>query len=248
MTTRDFSGSTALVTGAARRLGRAIALALAREGANVALHYRNSREDAESLAGELQELGVRAWCFQADLADCAAVESLYDDAVRAAGHIDILVNNASIFPESTLWDVSEVEIFENLHVNALAPLWLCRRMAAQGGPGAIVNLLDSRVTEYDKRHVAYHLSKRMLFSLTRMMAVEFAPAIRVNGVAPGLVLPPEGKDAHYLEELARQLPLQRHGAAGDVAEAVVFLLKSSFVTGQVIFVDGGRHLEGDFYG
>ncbi|MCH7709078.1 MAG: SDR family oxidoreductase [Myxococcales bacterium] len=108
--------------------------------------------------------------------------------------------------------------------------------------------MDTRITDYDKSHVSYHLSKRMLFSMTRMMALEFAPKVRVNAIAPGLILPPEGKDETYLQDLARSNPLLAYGGPGDVVEAVLFLLQGRFVTGQVLYVDGGRHLLGGVYG
>jgi NAD(P)-dependent dehydrogenase (short-subunit alcohol dehydrogenase family) len=119
---------------------------------------------------------------------------------------------------------------------------LSREFARLAGRGKIVNLLDTKIIGYDRAHVAYILSKHMLSVLTRMCALEFAPGITVNGVAPGLILPPLGKDENYLEQLARSVPLKRHGGPEDVAKAVVYLLTSDFVTGQVIFVDGGRHL------
>jgi hypothetical protein len=126
-------------------------------------------------------------------------------------------------------------------------LELCREFAKQVRGGAIVNFLDTRVLDYDREHMSYHLSKRALFTLTRAMALEFAPAIRVNAVAPGLVLPPAGKDQSYLDALVHTNPLQAHGSVEDVAAAVLFLVTSPFVTGQVIYVDGGRHMLGGVY-
>ncbi|HNR34300.1 MAG TPA: SDR family oxidoreductase, partial [Candidatus Hydrogenedentes bacterium] len=138
--------------------------------------------------------------------------------------------------------------YDAVNLNALAPFLLGRCLAAQKRPGGIVNLLDARIADYDREHASYHLSKRLLFTLTRMMAVEFAPCVRVNGIAPGLILPPEGKDESYLAQLAATNPLNRYGSPDDVAEAVLYLLRSDFVTGQVIFVDGGRHMRGGMYG
>jgi hypothetical protein len=109
-------------------------------------------------------------------------------------------------------------------------------------------MLDTRAFDHDPRHFAYHLSKRTLFSLTRIMAAEFAPKIQVNAIASGLILPPEGKDESYLASLAHTNPMQRYGGPRDITEAVLFLLRSTFITGQVIHVDGGRHLKGAFYG
>ncbi len=240
-------GGAALVTGGAKRLGRSIALALAREGLDVVVHYGESRDAAALVCDEIESLGARAWNVQADLARRSETEAMFAEAARMSGGVDVLINNASIFPQSHVMDFSEEDLLRNLQINALAPLWLSRAFAAQGRDGSIINLLDSRISGPDDMHAAYHLSKRTLFTLTRMMAREFAPHIRVNGVAPGLVLPPEGKDEAYLSDLSRQIPLQRHGTAEDVAAAVVFLVTSMFITGQVIFVDGGRHLEGNMY-
>jgi pteridine reductase len=241
-------GSIALVTGAARRLGRAMALALAREGVSVIVHYRNSGEEARAVAREIEACGVRAWTVQGDLACAEGVETLWREAIDQAGPVDILVNNASIFEPSTLEDVTGEELDRNVQIHAMAPLQLARNFAAQAVPGVVVNLLDTRVVTHDRSHVAYHLSKQMLHSLTRLMALEFAPGVRVNAVAPGLVLPPPGEDEGYLTRLAADVPLRHHGAADDVAEAVVFLVRNTFVTGQVIFVDGGAHLKGHGHG
>ncbi len=241
------SGQTVLVTGGAKRLGRAVALRLAQAGADVIVHCLRSVVEAEAVAGEIRALGRQAWVKQADLEDAAQAEAMFDRARRAAGKVDILVNSAAIFPQGRLADLAAAELERNLRVNALAPLVLGRALARSGG-GCIVNLLDSRMTDYDAEHVAYHLSKRMLHDLTRMMALEFAPRVRVNAVAPGLILPPPGADEGYLERFKTSNPLQSYGSPADVAEAVLFLARGGFITGQVIFVDGGRHMRGAVYG
>jgi NAD(P)-dependent dehydrogenase (short-subunit alcohol dehydrogenase family) len=237
-----------LVTGAARRLGRDLALALAAEGARVVIHYNTSANEAEDTAGQLRATGTQAWILQADLSDARQVEVLFPRAVEIAGPMDILVNNASVFPASRLETFSSEEIQETLQINALAPLALSRAFAAQRREGSILHLLDARMMDHDAGHAAYHLSKRMLFTLMRMMALEFAPLVRVNAVAPGLVLPPPGETEEYLKRLAHTNPLQTHGDSADVTEAALYLLRSRFVTGQVIFVDGGRHMKGNMYG
>ncbi len=241
-------GQTVLVTGAGKRLGRAAASALARAGAGVVIHYRESREDAESLMNEIRESGGRAWTIQADLASPDEASGLVERAVKTSGPLTGLVNSASIYPADTLLEMTEESLQHNIRVNAWAPFLLAKAVAAQGIAASIVNFLDTRMLDYDAKHVSYHLSKRMLFSLTRMMALEFAPGVRVNAVAPGLVLPPPGKDEAYLESLAHTNPLKTHGGTDDVARAVVFLFASPFVTGQVIHVDGGRHMFGGVYG
>ncbi|HIJ65851.1 MAG TPA: SDR family oxidoreductase [Candidatus Hydrogenedentes bacterium] len=244
----ELEGKTALVTGAAKRIGRALSLALADRGVNIAVHYRTSQAEADELAEALRTKGTAAWTVPADLGDAAQAAALFARALELAGPIDILINNAAAFPDTRLDTVTPDAIHADLNVNALAPFLLSRDLAAQGREGAIVNFLDTRFVDYDRNHVAYHLSKRALFSLTRMSALEFAPAIRVNAVAPGLILPPPGKAPAYLEKLAHTNPLNRHGSPDDVVDAVLFLIESRFVTGQIIFVDGGRHMKGNVYG
>jgi len=242
MAHESLAGKAALVTGAAVRIGRAIALALAREGVNVVVHYRRSGEEAEGLLAELRGLGVQAWSVEADFTQREEYESLLDRAVAVAGETDLLVNSASIFPAATLQDLTFDDLTLNQLVNAWVPFYLSRALAQRGGPRKIVNLLDSRLAGDDPSHVAYLLSKRMLHELTRRCAIAFAPDVTVNGVAPGLILPPPGKDESYLDSLTHTVPLQRHGDEWDIAEAVLYLLRSTFVTGTVIYVDGGRHL------
>jgi NAD(P)-dependent dehydrogenase (short-subunit alcohol dehydrogenase family) len=243
------TGKTALITGAAKRIGRATALALADEGVNVVVHHNRSSDEAQEVAELVRQKGVGAWTLRADLADADEAAALFGQATDRAGAIDVLVNNASTFHPSRLADIGVAEVLSDLQVNALSPFVLARAMAAQRREGAIVNFLDCRIAEYDASHVAYNLSKRMLFTLTRMMALAFAPGVRVNAVAPGLILPPPGKDESYLRKLApTDNPLQRIGALTGITDAVVFLLRSPFVTGQVIFVDGGRHMKGSTYG
>ncbi|MGC9317268.1 MAG: SDR family oxidoreductase [Armatimonadota bacterium] len=239
-------GRTALVTGAAKRLGRTIAEGLATEGCSVVVHYRSSQDEAEAVRDELQRMGVEAWPLQADLSSPEQAERLICRAVELAGPIQVLVNSASIFDPSTLADVTFDQLAYNTAVNAWGPFALMRAFAGQEiDEGSVVNLLDTRVEGFDPKHVAYILSKHLLRQLTRMAALEYAPRVRVNAVAPGLILPPPGRDESYLEALAGSLPLQRHGGAEDIVDAVLYLIKARFVTGQIIYVDGGRHLRGD---
>jgi NAD(P)-dependent dehydrogenase (short-subunit alcohol dehydrogenase family) len=240
---------TALVTGGARRLGRAVAEALCAEGVGVVVHYHRSEADARELVASVVARGGRAWAIRADLADEAEASRLVERAVELCGApLDILVNSASTFDANRVMDFTAAQLAADVGVNAFAPLALCRGLAAQGRAGRIVNLLDARMVDYDREHAAYHLSKRMLFAITRMLALELAPGITVNAVAPGLVLPPAGETQDYLDRLAHTTPLQRHGSAHDVVSATLFLLRSEFITGQVLYVDGGRNLKGCMYG
>ena len=251
-------GRTALVTGAARRLGRAIAEALAREGADILVHYGHSAGEAEQTAAGLRALGVRSWTLGADLGDPAQAEALWDEARARAGSIDILVNSASSFPEDTLAGFTPAGLETSLRVNALAPVLLARRFAAtpaaagQAGEKpadrVIVNLLDSRALGRMRRHFSYQMSKRFLADFTRLLALELAPAVRVNAVAPGMILPPPGLGEEARRRLAATNLLARWGEPADVARAVLFLAGNDFITGQVLFVDGGGELRESLFG
>lgn len=239
---KDLHGKTALVTGGGRRIGKAIALALADAGAAIAVHYPGSPEETEELKGELDRLNTRSWYLKADFENEEECRTLIGRTLEAAGSLDILVNSASIFLPGTLMETGLDNVMRHLRVNSWAPFVLSREFARLVGRGRIVNLLDTRISGYDFSHVAYILSKYLLSHLTAMTALAFAPEITVNGVAPGLILPPPGRDESYLEHLSPAVPLKRHGSAGDVAEAVLYLVTSDFITGHVIYVDGGRHL------
>ena len=240
-------GRTALITGAARRLGRALAMTLAQQGVRVVAHYNRSNREAALLCREIRNIGGEAWQVGGDLMDAGRTEAIFQEAAAQAGTVDILINSASIFEQDTLWDASEQSLWRNLRIHAVAPLVLAREFARQAKAGHIINLLDTRVTVYDSKHASYHISKRVLLTLTRMLALELAPQIAVNAIAPGLILPPAGEDESYLERLAHTNPLQRYGKPEDVAQAVLFLLRSRFITCQVIFVDGGYHMKGHVY-
>ena len=240
----NLAGRTALITGGAKRLGREVALTLAGRGMNIVLHYHTSAAAADELAQRINSSGVKAYVVSGDLADFSRTEELMVKALKAAGRIDVLINNASIYESDRLSDLLPENLEKNLRINALSPMLLARAFAAHTGSGNIINLLDCRVKDYDGGHVSYSLSKKLLFFLTEMMAVEFAPKIRVNGVAPGIILPESGKGSEYLERLKLSNPLEKWGSVDDVTRTVLFLLESDFITGQVVFVDGGRFLKG----
>jgi pteridine reductase len=239
-------GKRTLVTGGAKRLGRETALALARGGASLAIHYNSSETPAEALCEEIHGMGSKAFPVQADLNDPAAVEDLFNKAWDGLGGMDFLINNASIFPAGRLDETEIHQVYQNLQVNAWAPFLLIRefwrKIRGSGARGSVVNLLDTRLVGGDLAHAAYHLSKATLGEITTLTALEFAPELQINGVAPGAVLPPEDLGDDYLESLTKDLPLRRRGFPKDIADAILYLLDASFVTGQIIFVDGGRHI------
>lgn len=240
----SLKGKTALITGAAKRIGRETALSFADEGANVMIHYRGSADEAAHLCRDIRHKGVGAWILQADFEQPEEYETLIQRALdEPIDRLDILVNNASIFPLDKLEDITFESLVTNIQVNAWAPFVLARDFKRLVGRGMVINMLDSRIEDADWSHVAYILSKHVLAALTKMMALDYAPEIRVNAVAPGLILPPPGKDESYIEALKDTVPLRKHGDPRDVADAIVYLAKTDYLTGEVIFVDGGRHLE-----
>jgi len=245
---------TYLITGSAHRIGRGVALGLAKDAAGIVIHYNSSDAAAKELAKEIGGSGVKAFTIQADLSKTDQCESLLKRAQDLAGPIDVLINNASIFDTDTLNDLTVENLNRNMMVNAYAPFLLGRSFyklnssrKSQNKP-VVINTIDARITDYDKQHVSYHLSKRTLFSLTKLMALEYAPGIRVNGIAPGSILPPKDKDQTYLEKLRPTNPLNSTGTIEEIVEAVKFLISAEFVTGEVIFIDGGRNILSNTYG
>lgn len=240
---RPLKNKTALITGAIHRIGFAIAEELAQQGCAIILHYHTSSESAVIRAMKtLQRYGVKTRALRADLSDEREAGALFSSLRKTKNRVDFLVNNAGIFPPSRLSSVSIRELQKTLTVNAFSPLILCRDFARRTHKGVIINILDARINRYDLSHAAYQLSKNLLYHITKMLAIEYAPGIRVNGVAPGLILPPPGEKSDYLKKYRRNNLLNTHGDPADIARAVMFLIFTPFVTGEVITVDGGQNL------
>jgi NAD(P)-dependent dehydrogenase (short-subunit alcohol dehydrogenase family) len=241
----QISGSIALVTGSARRVGRAIALDLARRGARVAIHYRSSERDArEALAG-IRALDADADLFQADLVDDSQRMRLVDGVARRFGGLDILVNSASVFGPARLADTSEAVWDEQFDANAKAPFFVAQSAAAimkSTGRGKIVNIADTAGESIWPQYLPYSLSKAALLAVTRGLAKSLAPEIQVNAVAPGPVEFPENYSEEQKRKAVERTLLKRAGSADDVVRAVVFLIENDYVTGEVLHVDGGRHI------
>jgi hypothetical protein len=238
----ELTGKTALVTGGAKRIGNAITVGLAKQGVNVIIHYSMSESEARKLGDEIANLGVKAWLVRVDFNDPEACKELIEKAHELSGKIDILVNNASVFSANEINHIGLEDLKINMFINAWTPFLLSRYFSEKAVSGRIINILDTRIVGYDFDHFAYYLSKRMLEVLTKSMALKLAPNITVNGIAPGLILPPEGKDYAYFEEKKDTVPLKKYGSLSSVVETVLFLLRNDFVTGQIIYVDGGKHL------
>jgi NAD(P)-dependent dehydrogenase (short-subunit alcohol dehydrogenase family) len=241
----ELEGKVALITGGAVRLGRALALALAGRGIRIALHYVSSREMAEETASLIRGSGGEALLIPADLRRIEGTRDIVRQAGEHFGRLDILINNAAIFRPGGWRETDEENWDSHFEINLKAPFFLSQAFAAQigeSGSGQILNILDGRILQPDGSHVAYNLTKAALSTMTRILSGALAPNIRVNGIAPGAVLPPPGKDPAYLESLAANIPLRRAGSPADVTDAALYLLQSDFVTGQVIFVTGGQYL------
>jgi NAD(P)-dependent dehydrogenase (short-subunit alcohol dehydrogenase family) len=240
------AGKVALVTGGAIRVGRAIVLALAEAGCEVVIHYGSSAGPAEETAAEAAAIGVQVHTMRADLARQDDTEALVPAAVRAAGRIDILVNNAAIFEEGGLAEANAPQWERELAINLRAPFFLSQAFVRQlpaGREGQIVNITDARVLRAGSDHLIYRLTKSGLVTLTRALALELAPQVRVNAVALGAILPPPGEDESYLQQLAQErVPLRRPGSAELVAANVLHLLQQPFLTGVVLPLDGGEFL------
>ena len=245
----DLVGKRVLVTGGAVRIGRAICEALARRGCVIVVHYRTSEQDAQALVAALRRDGADAVAIESPLGDEAHCVDLIDAAVRAVGGLDVLVNNAAVFHKDSLLETTEAKLRDEVETNAFVPILLTR--AFVGLPrdghdllphGKVINLLDRRVAGLETGALPYLLSKKMLADFTRIAALELAPAFTVNAVAPGAILPPPGKGAEYIHDLAGAMPLKVDLSPEDIAKAVVYLLESDAVTGQTLFVDGGQHL------
>lgn len=250
----EMSDRVALVTGGGRRLGRGISAALAGAGAHVVVHYGRSRGEAEQTGKELEQLGIRVECLQADLMDAQAIERLFREVQDRFGRLDILVNSAASFEKSALGEISAEKWDRVLAVNLRAPL-LCMRAAlpllgrgksSRKAPAAIINVADLSGIHPWPGYAHHGVSKAGLLHLTAIAARELAPSIRVNSVVPGPILPPPGaseQDDDW-QQLMQTVPMKRAGTLREIGEAVVFLCQNDFITGERLVVDGGEHLLG----
>ena len=236
---------TVLITGAARRIGRAMAIHLAGLGWNVAIHYNRSDHWAKVLSEELQDSFPKQdfAIFKAGLDTISESEALISAVLKKMGRLDLLINNASVFGEGSVKDSTAELIEHHMQINCLVPFLLIRDFAKQCKEGLIINMTDTRITNNRSSHAAYSLSKKALWELTKMAAYEFGPDIRVNAIAPGLTLPPEEKDEHYLWKLAEKIPMKRPGGIEPILKSLDFILNNDYLTGQLLFCDGGENLQ-----
>jgi len=242
-----FDGQWALITGAGRRIGACIARTLHAHGMNIAIHYRGSAQDADQLAAELNSARAgSAITVQADLLDTEQLMGLVEEVVAQSGRLDLLLNNASSFYPTPLDEITEENWDDLLGTNLKAPLFLAKAAAPhlRKSQGNIINIVDIHAQRPLSNHPVYGPAKAGLAMLTRSLAKDLAPNVRVNGVSPGAILWPEdGMPEKVAQSIIKQVPLKRTGEPADIAKTVLFLVKDAdYITGQIIAVDGGRSI------
>jgi len=245
LTAMELRGRVGIVTGGGVRVGRAIALGLARSGTDVFIHYNRSAGPAEEAAEEVRGLGVRAEIGSVDLSDPSQAHELIDLTTQSLGAPSILVNSASGFPADTIGDVTLEQWRRTFDLTLASPVFATQALAnalPEDLDGAVVNITDVRTQSPYREHFSYIVAKGGIDTFTKTAALQLAPRIRVNAVALGVILPPPQEDDDYAERLAAELPLGRTGGTAPVVAAVLSLLENDFVTGEIVRVDGGGHL------
>ena len=231
---------TALVTGGAIRLGRSVALHLAGRGYNIALQYCSSRESAEQTAKEARNFDVQCKTYCADFTDFNSAPLLMGQVLADFNSMDLLVNSAANFIQKKIEETSNSELLDTININLIAPFILMREFKKKVNNGLIINILDERILRRVSTFGAYSISKSALAHLTELSAVSWGETVRVNGIAPGLILPPSGSSDEYLVKNAPNIPTKTHGNTSDILRGFDYLLDSPFVNGEILFIDGGE--------
>ncbi len=235
-------GKAALITGSAKRLGKAMALGLASQGYDIALHYNHSHTDALRTAELIREQGRVCELFRCNLYNLPEVRGLVPRVIDKMPQCEILINNASMFDRHDFFHVTEDSLDRDMQINFKVPFFLTQTFSGTKSARLVINMLDTRISGMDTEHFTYYLSKRALADFTKMAAKVLGPRIRVNGICPGPILAPPGEDAEYLEEIAKRIPLKKAGNPDYILSALIYLLENEFITGELLFVDGGEHL------
>jgi len=234
--------NTAIITGGSMRIGRSIALTLADMGYDIALHYNNSKKDALTAQGMVRKNGVKCEIFKSDLSDPSQASGLIKNVQKKMMGLNLLVNNASIFKEKRFLDVKEKDFDNEFNINLKSPFFLSLQFAKSVKGGMIINLLDARVSKVHTAHFVYNLTKNSLMHLTLMLAKELGPEIRVNAICPGPILPSPGENVNQLKKIAAKTPLKKIGDTSYINSGVKYLVENKFITGEMLFIDGGQHL------
>lgn len=236
----------AIVTGSSKRLGKIFAISLAKEGYDLVLHYNSSEYESLKTKKEIETYGVICHLLKRDLFKNS--DDLIKESKALCPNLEILINNASIFPNENILEVQEKNFLDVIKLNSFVPLNLSIQWKKEIGKGLIINIIDARHKNMDFTHFSYGISKKLLYEITMHLALSFAPDIRVNAIAPGVFLPPEGKNEKYLEKILKLVPLKRKGTEEEIHKTLKFLIQNEYLTGQVIYLDGGRHLLKGIYG
>mgnify|MGYP003599228188 FL=1 len=233
----------ALITGGSDRIGKAVAIHLAKQGYHLVLHYNSAKEKAENLQMHIESTyKVKVELLQNNFLKENDFDRIFEDFKRKSITIEVLVNCASDFIPSSFNEQGSELFDKEMTINLKIPYLLTKAFARVFGKGNIINFVDTKVAKNKTVHLDYILSKKLLKDFTKISAVELAPNIRVNAIAPGLILPPEGKDESYLLNLAKDIPLKTIGNLDEILKAFQFILDSYFFTGQILYIDGGEHL------
>ena len=233
----------ALITGGSDRIGKAVAIHLAKQGYHLVLHYNSAKEKAENLQMHIESTyKVKVELLQINFLKENDFDRIFEDFKRKNITIEVLVNCASDFIPSSFNEQGSELFDKEMTINLKIPYLLTKAFARVFGKGNIINFVDTKVAKNKTVHLDYILSKKLLKDFTKISAVELAPNIRVNAIAPGLILPPEGKDESYLLNLAKDIPLKTIGNLDEILKAFQFILDSYFFTGQILYIDGGEHL------
>jgi NAD(P)-dependent dehydrogenase (short-subunit alcohol dehydrogenase family) len=238
--------NTALITGGAKRIGREISIFLASQGYDLVISYNKSKAEAQNLATEIsKKFAVKCQIFQADLCDLDQTKKLTQFVKKNSSNWNLLINNASIFEQSKFLTETDSELSNNFNIHFFSPLILAKEFAKNSPSGGqIINLVDKNIARYETKYFHYLLSKKSLAELTKILAMELAPQIRVNAIAPGFILNSinEKNPSAETKNLIKKIPLQTQGEVKNITQTVEFLLKNKFVTGQILFIDGGASL------
>ena len=242
----DLNGQNAFITGGAIRIGRAISKELSKHGVNVAINFNNSGDQAEQLRQEIIQNGVKVELFKADISDIHGLPELFAKVKQSFGQIDILINNAGIYPRDTLMSLKTDTLDPLFAINLFAPLVLMREFAKQipdDGHGKIINIVDAKIFKNDPETFMYRLTKVGLWEATKLAAIELAPRITVNAISPGLMMSLAGYEHLNMQAVAeRRVPLKILGSPEIVAQNVIHILKQDFMTGNNIILDGGEYI------
>lgn len=239
---KKMSKGTALITGGAVRLGKIFSKALAEAGYNIAIHYNSSSQEASETAELCRQTGVECDIFPFDFNQTNDVGELIQEAHKRFPDFNVLINSASVYDQATMMDTSEEVLEKQFKVNLITPYFLTKAFAKQCKAGNVINIIDNKIAFNQYQYSAYLLSKKSLAEFTKLAALELAPAVRVNGLAPGVVLPASERTQDYIDWRVSGIPVQRQGTTENITQALYYLLDNDFICGQILTVDGGESL------